>query len=144
MRVTVDARTGALADAATPVAFRATRLAYDLPAAYARWLAESGKFPLPPAPAGPVPVRGLKVVNPRPGDVYLIEPGYDRATQTIELALELPGRPREGKASWYVDGVLVAEAAWPYTASWPLERGLHRVEARFGEARSPAVEFSVR
>jgi penicillin-binding protein 1C len=142
--VTVDSRTGRPADDSTSYAFALRRLAYRLPPLFAPWLAESGKYSLPPAGGAAAGLAGgaLSVKSPRKGDVYLVEPGYDLKTQTVELSAEAV--ERLPSVSWYVDGVLVAEAPWPYTASWPLSPGAHVVEARSGGAESPPVNFTVR
>ncbi len=141
--VRVDARTGEPADASTPASFASTRIAYDLPPEFAPWLAQSGKYSLP-ARAQPTPGRptDLVIARPRQGDIYIIEPGYDRKRQTIELtALSLRKVPA---VDWYVDGVRVAGASWPYTASWQLARGFHVAVARAGALESRPVRFEVR
>jgi hypothetical protein len=82
------------------------------------------------------------VVHPNPDDVFLIEPGYDRATQTLELSVEVD--PPVPEVTWIVDGASIGTAAWPYEASWPLARGQHRVEVVAGDRRSEPVAFEVR
>ncbi len=48
------------------------------------------------------------------------------------------GRPAE--VIWTVDGKSFARVAAPYSVSWPLSPGEHRIEARAGEQRSrPAL-----
>jgi penicillin-binding protein 1C len=143
--VTVDSRTGLPADASTPQAFQAKRLAYNLPPLYASWLAQSGKYSPPPPAADKSAGRPiLSILSPRSGDVYIIEPGYDRSTQTIELTAEVARRSKPASLSWFIDGKLVGEAAWPYSASWRLEAGRHSVVAKVGEVGGDEVVFTVR
>jgi hypothetical protein len=42
-----------------------------------------------------------------------------------------------------IDGKHFATAAWPYDASWPLQKGRHRIEMISGDMRSELVEFEV-
>jgi penicillin-binding protein 1C len=139
--VRIDARTGAPAVVSTPAAFVSTRVAYDLPAEFAVWLKDSGKYSLPPRVVAGRPTD-LSITSPRPGDIYIVEPGYDRSRQSIELAAL--SRRKVPSVDWYVDGTLVAAAEWPYTASWVLARGTHVAVARAGDAKSLPVRFEVR
>ncbi|HET6487636.1 MAG TPA: penicillin-binding transpeptidase domain-containing protein, partial [Spirochaetia bacterium] len=141
--VRIDTRTGAPASPGTPSAFLSARVAYNLPAEFAQWLSESGKYTVPPRedPAKARP-SDLAITRPRPGDIYIVEPGYDLSTQSIELAAL--SRRRVASLDWYIDGTLVGEAAWPYSASWRLDRGVHVVQARAGTTESPPVRFEVR
>ena len=139
----VDSRTGEQATDDTPEVFTARRLAYRLPAEYATWLEESGKFSPPPGPSRTSPSKGaLTIDRPRPGDIYIVEPGYPRETQTLELAAR--SRQRVGWVDWWVDGESLGAAPWPYSRSWPLEPGEHRVQVRSGDLKSPEVKFEVR
>jgi penicillin-binding protein 1C len=145
VNVSVDSRTGEPADESTPSAFLSTRLAYNLPPRFAAWLAESGKYPLPAKHDGVMaPTEALAIRSPRSGDVYLFEPGYDPSTQSIELLAEFAKRSSASSVSWYVDGELVAEAPWPYSATWHLTKGNHSVVAKVGELSSKAVFFAVK
>ncbi|HUI70171.1 MAG TPA: hypothetical protein VL354_06590 [Spirochaetia bacterium] len=84
----------------------------------------------------------MSVISPRPGDVYVIEPGYSRATQSIELAAQ--ARRRVPAVDWYVDGRLFTRAQWPYDATWLLEKGTHVAIAVSGGSKSRPVRFEVR
>ena len=86
---------------------------------------------------------GAVVVTwPRPGEVFVLEPGYARETQSVELKVEV--EPRSSEVRWYVDGEKVAVAGWPYRAAWPLAAGRHRLIAEAGGRKSEPVEFEVR
>ena len=139
----IDVRSGSPASSDTPPEYVRKRLAYELPAEYALWLKESGKFVVPRSSA---PSKGMReeltVQKPREGDVYIIEPGYDLDHQTLELtATSLNKVPA---VDWYVDGVLVSTATWPYVSSWKLSVGTHVVSAKCGDAHSRPVRFSVK
>lgn len=60
----------------------------------------------------------LVIAYPRSGDVFLIEPGYDRRTQSVPLSAEVD--PYLPQVTWMLDGSTVASVAWPYEAAWPL------------------------
>ncbi|MBI3182505.1 MAG: penicillin-binding protein 1C [Myxococcales bacterium] len=143
----VDRRNGLLAGVKCPKAHVAHRSFEALPPVYAEWQAEHGR-PAPPARYSPlcpedglVP-RAVVITYPRRGEVFLVEPGYDRATQSVQLALEVDPRPPE--VTWLVNGRAVAQAGWPYHADWPLEPGRHRLEAVAGGLLSDPVFFEVR
>jgi penicillin-binding protein 1C len=141
--VRVDSRDGSLAEESSPELFVDRRVAYELPPEFAQWLKDSGKFSPPPRAAKkPARAQALAITRPRSGDVYIVEPGYDRRSQSIELAASA-ARALE-RVDWYVDGELVATAEWPYAASWRLARGAHAVVARSGAASSAPVSFEVR
>ena len=139
----IDARTGEPATPGTPASSITTRVSYDLPPEFAEWLADSGKYSAPvPAAAPPTAAPSIAVSSPREGDVYIIEPGYNRATQSIQLAAL--SRRRVPAVDWYVDGSFFATSAWPYAARWLLEKGTHVVVAVCGATKSPPVRFEVR
>jgi len=45
--------------------------------------------------------------------------------------------------AWLVDGAEHARVAAPYTASWPLAPGAHRIQAAAGALRSASVVVTV-
>jgi hypothetical protein len=125
-----------------------TRSFEVLPARYAEWQADH-RTPLPPSRWSPFcPANGhakgaLVVTYPRKDEVFLIEPGYDAAHQTLELALEID--PPVPAIEWRVDGKAIASAEWPYKAAWPLARGKHEIRAVVpGERESAGVPIEVR
>jgi penicillin-binding protein 1C len=148
--VRLDARNGLLAGETCPSEHVVTRAFAFLPPAYASWQATHGRESAPAAPTrysplcpqkGPVP--GAVVITwPRPGEVFLIEPGYARRTQTLKLSAEV--EPRLAAVTWLVDGQPVRQAAWPYDASWALQPGRHRLEVVAQGLRSDPVDIEVR
>lgn len=145
--VDIDRRNGLRAGPGCPRRHVEQRVYEVLPASYATWQAEHHQ-PVPPARYSPLcpstsrhPAE-LAIASPRSGEIFLVEPGYDRRTQTLRLqAVVSPPTPR---ITWMLDGTRVATAAWPYEARWQLERGRHRLEVVAGARRSEAVEFEVR
>ncbi len=83
----------------------------------------------------------VEIVSPADGDSYLLVPDLPRRYQTIDLRCSVRGSPRE--IAWLVDGKQVARAPMPYSASWGLEPGTHRIQAAAGSASSPPVTVTV-
>lgn len=145
--VPVDKRNGLLAGERCPAQFEEQRVFEVLPAQFAEWQASRGGQ-VPPTrysslcPAtGPVP-GALVITYPRSGEVFLIEPGYDRRTQSVPLSAEVD--PYLPQVRWMLDGSTVANVAWPYEAAWPLAEGRHRLQLVAAGMRSDPVEFEVR
>jgi len=118
-----------------------------LPPEFAKWQAEHETQRPPTAYSPFCPAQGLTanavvVTNPRQGDVFVLEPGYDKSTQSLELGAEID--PALPQATWLVDGRELAVVRWPYGTSWPLARGMHRLELLAGSKRSDPVEIEVR
>ena len=82
------------------------------------------------------------VTWPRRREVFVIEPGYARATQTVELVAEIT--PAVPEATWVIDGKPMAKVRWPSRARWPLAVGRHTVELWASTLKSDPVEFEVR
>ena len=145
--VTIDVRNGLRAGERCPGEFTARLPAVVLPPEYAGWQATSSLDPPPLAysplcPAsGPIP-GSVIITRPRDGEVYLIEPGYDRATQTLRLEAE--AQELAGAVTWTIDGQAVSRARWPYAAEWPLEPGIHRVAVNAPGQRGHEVTIEVR
>jgi penicillin-binding protein 1C len=146
-KLRLDRRNGLLASARCPDAFVSERVFEVLPPTYAAWEAEHPTL-RPPTEWSPLcPARGLVanaviVTNPRDRDVFVVEPGYERKTQSVQLTAEVD--PPVPELEWLVDGERVAAPGWPYEASLPLTRGVHRVEAAWGTQRSAPVRIEVR
>jgi len=144
--VRIDTRNGLRASARCPAEHVEERVVTELPGAYARWEAVHGAGAptrwSPLCPPDGVAVDAVVVTHPSGGDVFLVEPGYDRSTQTLELSVEVD--PPVPEVTWWVDGQPVTEAAWPYEASWPLQPGDHEVWVQVGDRASEPVTFQVR
>ena len=146
-RLRLDRRNGLLASDRCPKAFVTEKVFEVLPPEYAKWQAEHDSQ-RPPTEHSPFcPAQGLAanavvVTSPRQGDVFVLEPGYEKSTQTVELGAEID--PAQPKATWLVDGRELAVVPWPYGGNWQLARGKHRLELLAGGKRSDPVESEVR
>lgn len=141
----LDARNGLRAGPNCPRAHVVERTFALLPPTYAAWQAESGtaapaRFS-PLCPADGVVADAVTVTYPRGGEVFVVEPGYQRGTQSVRLAADVD--PPVERLSWIVDGAPVASVGFPYVAHWPLAEGEHRIEARAGKKRSEPVIIRV-
>jgi penicillin-binding protein 1C len=146
-RIAVDVRNGLRAGEHCPAAHVAHRVFEALPGRYAAWQQEHGRDAPPAAysphcPAsGPVP-GAVVITSPRAGEVFVIEPGYDPSTQSVELRAETDATT--DRITWLVDGRTVARTGWPHRASWTIAPGRHVLEAR-APGKDPArVTFEVR
>jgi len=84
----------------------------------------------------------VHVRTPTPGDRYYLDPDLARGFQSIPLEAEVRGEAKEVR--WLVDGREVARAGAPFTASWPIRRGNHTVQAVLpGGVRSEPVQIAV-
>jgi penicillin-binding protein 1C len=143
----IDRRNGLLASNRCPSTQVEEKMFEVLPAVYADWQIEHG-CQCPPTRYSPhCPETGITpnamiITKPRNGEVYLVEPGYDADTQTIQLSGEVD--PALPEITWLVDGRKVATVEWPYDASLPLTKGRHLLEIAGGGRRSEAVEIEVR
>lgn len=119
----------------------------SMPTEYASWQAESG-WDAPPTAYSPLcpqsgEVPGSVVITyPRDGEIFLIEPGFARATQSVRLAARADGIVP--KVTWTVNGQPVAQSEWPYIAQWPLTPGTHTLIASAPGQRASRVQFEVR
>ena len=146
LRLLVDGRDGRPASRETPRVFVEPRTFVDLPARYAAWAAAAG-LPRPPAPEAPVlsfasyaPAARVRLISPTDGLRLLRDPEtpLDQATLSLAAVVDPPG----ADVVFYVDGVPVEVAAYPYRARWPLRPGEHVFEARV--PRGGAVSARVR
>lgn len=146
-KLRIDARNGLLAGATCPAQFVTERAFEVLPPQYAAWQAEHSRR-APPSSYSPLcpekgPAAGSVVVTwPRRGEVFVIEPGYARETQSLALTAE--SDVPHANVRWLVDGVEVANAPPAKKPLWALAPGIHRVQAEVRGRRSEPVTFEVR
>ena len=145
--IDIDVRNGLRASPRCPAEHTLTRRFEVLPSAYARWQSEHTDTAPPTAFSPHCPLDGITadailLTHPNDGDVFLLEPGYDRLTQSIQLTAEVD--PPVPTVTFLIDGEAVATAEWPYEASWPVTDGEHRIEVVAGERTSDAVVIGVR
>jgi membrane carboxypeptidase/penicillin-binding protein PbpC len=146
---TLDRRTGALADNATPVENRIERVFAVLPQEARDWGLRNG-IPLPPSGSA---VRvtdrqeGLRLLTPDPYTNFQISPMLPAENQRLRLTV---GAPEGTESITYVlDGEplgTVAESPWALW--WTLEAGDHELVAQAQLAdgtveRSAVIPFSV-
>jgi len=125
------------------------------PPLYRAWAAEQGlvvegAVTVAAAAGAPVPAltpfdaagrAAVAVAAPADGDAFVLSPELPRRFQSLELRCAVAGAPAE--VVWEVDGREHARVAAPYTASWRLEPGEHRIQAVAGGRRSAPVRVSV-
>jgi len=145
--IRIDKRNGLLASQRCPIRFVEEKVFEVLPPVYSEWQAQhSSQMPpvkySPFCPPGGITPNALVISRPRRGEVFLLEPGYDRAMQTIELSGEVD--PVLPEVTWWVDGEKVAVVGWPYDSGWQMERGKHLLVMKGGGMQSDTVEFEVR
>jgi penicillin-binding protein 1C len=118
------------------------RLAYNLPAEYDLWLRDNARYVPERASRESTGQRDIRISRPREGDIYITEPGYNPAYQTLEFAATSDSRLP--KIRWYLNGKAVGEASWPYGFNWQLAKGTYSLVARSGGLESEQVHFEVR
>jgi penicillin-binding protein 1C len=143
----VDRRNGLLAGKSCPAAFVTTQRGTLLPARFRDWQIEHGHHATPRRYSPLCPKTGaasgsIAITSPRFGEVYVVEPGYDRHTQTVQFSATLPSAPRH--LTWYLDGRRLSRVGWPYRASWRLQRGKHTLMAAAPGLQAAHVSFEVR
>lgn len=157
-KVTVDARTGRMADASTPAEQLKTIEVLDLPPQAAPWARSKGMILLRDLDPSSVvkdstelnqQSSALSLITPADNALFRFIPSVPDETQRLRLeAISTTGNLQE--VTLWVDGRLVARLTQsPYQAWWPLTLGQH---AAWAEAvtwdgqriASLKVEFTVR
>jgi membrane peptidoglycan carboxypeptidase len=148
----LDARTGQLADANTPLEFVVERIFLALPPEAQEWARQNG-VPQPPISSLPPDGRPnanslLKLTSPDPNTIYQISPRLPRVSQQIPLRV-IAGQPLSAVTFILDDQALGTVSAEPFEWWWVLTPGAHTLmaEARLtsGETvRSEAVLFVVK
>ncbi|MFC2155412.1 penicillin-binding protein 1C [Acidobacteriota bacterium] len=143
----IDKRNGLLASNRCPARYVEKKVFEILPAIYTEWQA-GHKRERPPTryspfcPPGGITADALVITSPRKGEIYLMEPGYDRRTQSLRFSGEVD--PLLPEVTWLVDGRDVGTAQWPYETDWPMAKGRHTLEMVGGGKRSDPISFEVR
>jgi penicillin-binding protein 1C len=142
IRYRIDKLSGALAGPATPVARVEDKLFTVVGPEYAAWADKQG-FGKPPAETGAAQYTAdIKLVHPKPGARFLIDPDVPRSFQSIALRAEV--QPFVPEVVWYVDGREYERVAYPYETRWRLTEGTHYFQARFPNAHVESQVVSVR
>jgi penicillin-binding protein 1C len=148
--VTIDSRTGLLADESTPHEYRREQVVLDLPVEAHAWARREG-IPLLADLQPGTPQEAEKtifMVSPGQNTIYYLSEQVPAETQRIHIqaAVQLDAQ----EVSFWVDGERVASlSAPPYETWWPAEEGEHQVWAQAltneGEKiRSEIVSYNVR
>jgi penicillin-binding protein 1C len=136
-QVTLDAATGRLADASTPVERRVSQVVLDLPPELRPWARSQGLVLLAdlqsPAATGAnsqaASLTPLKIVSPAGGSLYLLATGF--ASNAQRILIEAIAAPGVQQVSLWLDGSQVASfSSAPYQFWWTLAAGEHRIWAQ--------------
>jgi hypothetical protein len=139
-KLRLDVRNGLRASGRCPDRLGTEKVFEILPPLYAAWQAEHATLHPPTEYSPSCPARGLVanavvVTHPRDKDVFIVEPGYRRGTQSVQLTAEVD--PSVPELVWLVDGERVAAVGWPYEATWPLTRGAGMADHRGRRLQRP-------
>ena len=89
-------------------------------------------------PGGRVALAGgptrLRITSPENAARLLRDPETPADLNTVALRAVVD--PPVNEVVWYVDGLPVATAAYPYTARWRLQPGEHTFQVRLGSGAS--------
>jgi penicillin-binding protein 1C len=142
-RTAVDSRDGSPATASTPPRRVVLRPTTVLPAIYAVWGSRHG-FGEASIEAPSARESMIAITYPATGARFLLDPDTPMKFQT--LPLEASVQPRARWIDWYADGALVARAAFPYNARFPLRPGTHLLQAVVPDTgeKSGVVAINVR
>lgn len=142
-KITIDSRNGFLASELTSEEYRVEKVYEYLHPEYAFWMVENN-IKAPPTKFSPIidRVTNLEIIHPRDGDTFIIEPGYDLNTQSIELKATT-NRQIES-LYWYVNGEKYQKSTWPYISSLPLKKGNFIISFGNEEIKSSPVSISIK
>jgi penicillin-binding protein 1C len=110
---------------------------------YAVWSAARGYGPPGFSEEFELPLLELTILRPLAGSRIQMDPSIPSKFQTIPLQIKI--EPPVSKIQWWVDGELYQEAEYPYTVRWPLQPGVHAIQARMPNSalRSELISFEV-
>ncbi len=128
--LTIDRRTGLLADETTPPQDRVERVFLILPQEARQWAIREG-IPQPPLGAEllmPDAGRGLRLLEPDPYTVFRLSPTLPQEAQRLRLTVGV--RPGTRRVTYLMDGQPVGSASQsPWVVWWALEPGQHELVA---------------
>jgi hypothetical protein len=75
----------------------------------------------------------LRIVNPPPGAIYLLDPTLRAAFQT--LPLRAVAESAASRLAWAIDGAPVGVTDGDRALDWPLARGAHTIAVTDGRER---------
>ncbi len=128
--LTIDRRTGLLADDTTPAADRIEQTFLILPQEARDWAIREG-LPQPPLGAqllAPDGDQGIRLLEPDPYTIFRLSATLPAETQRLRLTAGV--RPGTERVTYILDGEAVGSATdSPWTVWWPLEVGQHELVA---------------
>lgn len=139
--VTIDRKTGAVADASVPRHRQERRVMVELPSRYADWMSRSGR-------GGstrqlPMGDGAIRIAQPEANTRIIRDPDTAAAESTLQLLAIVEGSAQQ--VVWYVDGHPFRTVSAPFSVRWPIAPGEHVFEARaaYGRARAARVRVFV-
>jgi penicillin-binding protein 1C len=131
-QVVVDAITGRLADASTPISQRVRQTVLDLPPQAQPWAKSQGlllfsdlRNPDSSSNGNEKETTPVSIISPAMGSVFILAAGYSQDSQRI--LFEAIGEPGLSQLVIYVDGKPLASfSAAPFKAWWTLTPGEHK------------------
>ncbi|MBN2471579.1 MAG: transglycosylase domain-containing protein, partial [Anaerolineae bacterium] len=147
--LTIDRRTGLLADETTPEQDRVEQVYVILPQEARDWAAREG-IPQPPLGASLVSSdaeHGLRLLEPDPYTIFRRSPALPAESQRLRLTAAV--RPGTQRVTYRLDGGIVGSVSEaPWAIWWPLELGPHELVAEAiladgSTERSAPVPFTV-
>ena len=129
-RLTIDRRTGLLADDSTPPGDRVEQVFLILPQEARDWAVRQG-IPQPPLGAellAPDSAQGLRLLEPDPSTIFRISPTLPSEAHRLRLTVGVS--PGTRRVTYLMDGQPVGSASEsPWAVWWPLEAGAHELVA---------------
>ncbi len=151
-RVTLDSRTGRLADESTPPEQRIEQLALDLPPTLHPWARAEGLLLLADllpvgdaastSSAGAVSANSLRLIAPDPNTIYRISPALPLAAQKLRFEA-VSGANFNQITLWLDDEPLATLTEPPFEAWWPLSPGQHTAWAEGSSGSGTQIQSSV-
>lgn len=141
--VIVDTRNGFIATEFTDNKHQSKKIYEYLDTEYYYWMMQNNLIP-PPTKFSPLKdsVINFTILNPRDGDIFIYEPGYNPKTQSIELIGSI-NKKYDG-VFWYINGIKSKECFWPYIDSLPLRKGSYALAFGTENVRSPVINITVK
>ncbi len=141
--VEIDTRNGFLANDQVPEKYKINKVFEYLGSEYYTWEAQLNRKP-PPDKFSPLGNNSnyFKIINPRPDEVYIFEPGYNAETQSINLKVNV--KYREIGLFWFINNEKYEIAEWPYETSLPIVPGRYKINFGTDKNRSEDVIITVK
>jgi membrane carboxypeptidase/penicillin-binding protein PbpC len=138
--VAIDRQSGQLATNTTPENNIDYRVYTVWPAPYHDWMA-SRNLPILPDTTSlhqPKPV----ILFPDDGDIFKIDPILRPEYQVLHFSAQIPAHV--DTVQWILDNKLLAQTPFPFTLSWPMTPGQHRLSVHIpDQTSSTEITFQV-